>query len=430
MSRPFGFLLLLALLASPQLRAEEPAGSPSSLTTQAPLASEEVLPAVVDAVEVEGLWRTKRLVVLRELPWREGETVTPEAWTLGLERLWNLPIFSRVAGTLQRRDGRLIAVIRVEERWTVNLILRFGVGGGTTWWALGVSEFNTLGRLVEAAGSFQRFGKITGGEAWIRDPRFLDRREELSFTAGLLGRPRPEFTLLRTSGRLEFLHQIHDAHIVGARLEVMHDRLRPNDDPEGERQGKRGGPEMTMAGLGGVWRLGRVNTQRLLFEGWSFELRPTLLVSNDGEHDAYGQVQGQLLWFKRWGTRLNLGVRLLGAATTDAPAQQQFFIGGLEQVRSLPDNALTTTAFALANVEARLLAFDSTWFAVMGVLFVDAIGAHPSSGTATGLVAPGFGIRLMVPRFVQSGLRIDYAAALPGLHVDWRRPNIGVWQFF
>ena len=432
-------VLALALVlagVSSMARAEEPA---KPAEEEQVLEAETTLPAVIDAVEIDGLWRTKPLVVTRELPWKTGETVTPAAWKLGIERLWNLPIFSRVEGRLFRRDGKLVARVEIEERWTINLILRFGVGGGTGWWALGLSEINFAGRLIETAGYFQRFGDLNGGEAWVRDPRFLNKRDELSFTAGQLGRPRPDYVVLRASGRLEFTHQIDDEHLLGGRLEVMHDRLRAADHADGHRDkpGQRApvddagaSADSTTGVVSGLVRLGRIKTTRLTYEGWQFDLRPALFVTNDRDAFGFGQLQAQLLYFNRLRPATNLGVRLMGGATTPAPSQQLFYVGGLDLVRGLPDNALTTTAFVLGNVELRQIFFDSTWFAIMGVAFVDGVVAREAKGSNVAIVAPGLGLRFMIPRLVQSGLRIDYAVPMPWADFDPRMPSIGVWQFF
>ncbi len=442
--RPTAVVLALVVAgACLSARADAPVVAQDASGVAAPsepaFEAEAVLPGVVDAVEIDGLWRTKPFVVIRELPWKAGQSVTLEQWNLGIERLWSLPIFSRVSGEFVRRDGKLVALLKIEERWTINLILRFGVGGGSFWWALGVSEINFAGRLIETAGYFQRFGDLNGGEAWVRDPRFLNRRDELSFTASQLGRPRPEFVVQRASGRLEYTHQIDDEHMIGGRLEVMHDRLRAltKDDETGPWRSRRArfegagaSPESTTGGVGGLVRLGRIKTTRLTFEGWQLELRPALYMTDDADHFGFGQVQVQLLYFNRLRPTTNLGVRLLAGATTPAPSQQLFYVGGLDLVRGLPDNALTASAFALANVELRQIFFDSTWFAVMGVAFVDGVVAREARGTNAAIIAPGVGLRLMVPRLVQSGLRIDYAVPMPWADFDPRMPSIGVWQFF
>jgi len=53
---------------------------------------------VVDAVEVTGLWRTQEFVVLRELPWKPGERVAPEAWDSACSGSEHEPLQPRQCG--------------------------------------------------------------------------------------------------------------------------------------------------------------------------------------------------------------------------------------------------------------------------------------------------------------------------------------------
>ena len=61
-----------------------------------------------------------------------------------------------------------------------------------------------------------------------------------------------------------------------------------------------------------------------------------------------------------------------------------------------------------ANTEYRHLLFDSSWFTLQGVVFVDAVnvsGLRPA-------MSMGGGMRVSSNRIVGFGLRLDYAAAM------------------
>ena len=121
-------LLLLALgsmLTAPTAQAEqlEPPDLPAEASSTCP----RQWPTRIGELEVTGLWRTELFIVQNELPWRPGELVTEAAWKLGLARLWNLGLFSRVDGQLHCDGGDVRAQLSLEERWTLNPLFSFQV---------------------------------------------------------------------------------------------------------------------------------------------------------------------------------------------------------------------------------------------------------------------------------------------------------------
>jgi hypothetical protein len=112
--------------------------------------------------------------------------------------------------------------------------------------------------------------------------------------------------------------------------------------------------------------------------------------------------------------------------STPAPAELQYHLGGLDLVRGYTDSLVRTHRYALANLELRAIAFDSTWFALGFGVFVD--GAVAEDEGLRPLLSVGGGVRLLVPRFVRTGIRADFALTLagkvePGI-------SLGVYQFF
>jgi outer membrane protein assembly factor BamA len=99
--------------------------------------AEEILPARIDGIRIEGLVRTEPYVVRRELGFVEGEVVTKERFDLAVTRLWNTTIFARVEGEVVREGDAVIAILRLEDRWTLNPLFRFGSGGDAFFFRLG-----------------------------------------------------------------------------------------------------------------------------------------------------------------------------------------------------------------------------------------------------------------------------------------------------
>lgn len=382
------------------------------------VAASPQLPATVDALQVEGLWRTQPSVVHRELPWKPGEQVSVEQWALGLARLWNMGLFSRVDARLESRQGETVAVFDLEERFTINPLFRFSTAGTDFWLRVGASDSNLLGRFLEAGAQYERFGAYHGGQAWVRDPRFLDRRLNGLLQVERLARPRPGFVVFRTLARLEaagFADSEDRLQLLG-RLDLIADRYAGDASPVAS--------EGFVATAGA--RVGRVDVVRLRQRGWSVAVQPSLGLTNDAP-GLFGQLFVEALGFAMPGKRWNLAARLQMAAATDAPVQHRYYVGGLDLVRGLPDNHLRTSSYAVVNLEARVVAWDSTWLAFVPAAFVDGVVARAETGGVTALAA-GVGLRVLVPKLVATGLRADLAVPLDG---SWQlQPSFGVFQFF
>ncbi len=387
----------------------------------AALCAQVAWPQRIDAVEVRGMSWTKEFVVLRELPWKPGAVVTEAQWALGLTRLWNTGILSRVDGAVERRGGQTVAVLSLEERFALNPLLSFGAGGGRFWFRVGLNDINFIGRFLEWGARYERFDTYNGGQGWVRDPRLFNRRLDGTLQFDYLFRPRPEYVRRRLGGLADVQGELHDNLRLGARVEFFRDEYQP------PLVGPAVLPDTLLAGtVALVVRAGRVDTLRLRQSGLSVELKQTFGLSADAVVRGITQTQLEVLGYALLGERWNLAVRAQAAVSSQAPPEQQFYLGGLDLIRGYPDSVLRTQAFALANTELRATLFDSTWVAFVGAVFVDAALAERSG--PVGLLSMGAGVRVLVPKLLETGLRADVAVAMLG------QPNagfsVGVWQFF
>jgi hypothetical protein len=447
--RSLSLLLATAFLLSLPCRAEEADGS-------------EQLPATIEEVRIHltsVLWVTRRSVILRELPWKEGETVTANQWQLGITRLWNTGLFSRISARVVREGDRRVAVLDLEDRLTLNPLFKFAFEGGGSgilpsggapplyWFHLGASDPNLFGTFLEGGFTYEMFGENPGGRVWFHDPRLFDKRLDGWFEVNYLPRPRPGFVLFRGTARAQVSYEVNDLFSVLGRVDGILDRFvaPPPDTGPYLRQHPGEGALVSLS-----VKYGRVDTVRLFQKGWSAELQPLFGFTNDPTHPRFNQVLFQLLGFVPVGSWLNLAFRVHAGGSEPAPTQDLLYIGGLgdaalgglwdHTVRGLPDNAITTNAFAMVNAEARFLAFDSTWLALMPAVFVDGVIAAASpvaSGSTPNLNGPpqravsvGAGVRILIPRFVGTGLRIDGAYVLgePLYVQSWY--SVGVYQLF
>ena len=175
---------------------------------------------------------------------------------------------------------------------------------------------------------------------------------------------------------------------------------------------------------------GRIDTVRLRQVGYSIEVRPILGLVLAEAQPLYAQAIVEALAFFAPGSRWNIALRLNGGVTTAVPTQLRYYIGGLDKIRGYIDNYLRTDLYLVANAELRVILFDgfADWLAIMAVAFADGVIAHAEASGLRGAASVGVGIRLLVPKFPRSGLRIDLAEPLQ-LHA-LPQVSFGAFQFF
>ncbi len=386
--------------------------------------SEVSFPVRIHRIEIRGLQGTSPEVVLREVAWNGGATVTKEAWDLAITRLWNTNLFDQVEGTIEERDEGTVAVFQLAEKFTINPLFRFASDGDVLWLQVGASDINVLGRFQEVAVLYERFGSFNGGQVWFRDPRAFGERIDLLVQADRLVRPRPGFVLARNRTRVEVSQLAYSDRLrYGLRVDGFVDRFL---DPTQ-------GPSQIPDDLTGLFvdpavRVGRVDTIRLRMQGASAELRPGMGFMT-ADRGRYQQVNFETLGFLMVGSRWNLAIRGTAGKTSDVPTQLRYFLGGLDFIRGYPDNYLRTQAYAVANAEIRFVAFDSKYVAFMPVVFADgAIAEAEAQSGVRGALSAGTGLRVLIPYFVNTGVRGDIAFPLHG--DEKPRPALGVFQFF
>jgi hypothetical protein len=423
-----------------------------------PNAATAALPCTLDAVRVSGLWRTQQAVVEREVQVKRGQTLTAAALQLAEVRLWNSGLFSQVQLAVEQTPtaasaetaavesaGRCTLAVQVEERWTINPLFSFQVidkassdGSGrdqTAWLNLGLSDTNLFGRFLEVAGSWERYAVTRGNreDAWhgflvlVRDPRFTGRRLEATAQVDWQVRPRPDFSDRRLRARLDAGQLLWSDRLrLGARLDLQQDNfLQPADRDVAVLAARFQGGIVLDIGA----RIGRVDVVRIRQVGQSLELRPGLGLTS--RQESYAQIWLQGLGFWAPGSRWNLALRVQGAAMSAAPVHLRQYIGGLYEVRGYRDYLRASHAYGLVNAEARWIAWDWTWLAIVPAVFADA-AALAQGNNVQGLASVGGGVRLLIPRFVRSGLRLDLAWPLTQQGNSSAGPgaSIGVYQFF
>ena len=417
-------LLLLTLTALPAW-ADVCAPLPDVVTETV------AFPTRVDRIVVRGLTRTRESVVLRELPFKVGDTIDQDTWDFSATRLWNATLFNQVASSIGRvvGTGEVIATFTLEENWTLNPLFSFAVGGNAGWLRVGASDNNVMGRYLELGAQYERFGDYNGFQAWARDPRFLGKRLDWVVIVDRLVRPRPDFADRRLRiGSEVFGLTWSDRLKLSGKVEALYDMLLPLD---GHAEGD---PERHWSLLAEVGvRLGRIDTLRVRQRGVSVEVRQTLVATQIAAMSGFSQGWLELLALETVGERWNFGARVQMGVQGDAPRYFNFYLGGLTVVRGYIDNFVRTHRYALVNAEARYTLYDSKWFALVGVAFADGAVARTDAGDVQPMLASGAGLRFLLPWMVKTGLRVDGAVPLlsrPCASAFCPNLSVGVFQFF
>lgn len=395
-----------------------------------PTATSLTLPNRVDELEIHGTKRTHRSVIEREFGVRPGQVVREDQWAVGIARLWNTNLFSNVHGRVEARGSRNVAVLDLDERWTLNPLVGFSNGGGSTEFKIGVGDFNTFGRFLEFDAIYERFNEYNGFSLQLKNPRLLDQRIELAGAVERLMRPRPRFVDRRLHLRLESnTLLLSDRLRLGGSVDVFQaDFLPPGANPHEPAPMPTARGMFADAGM----RVGRMDLLRNRQRGFTLEVRPGVGATR-GDQPVWGQLWLESMAFWAPGERWNLATRVQSAVMTEAPVFVHWYLGGLQQIRGFQDNHFRTRDYVLANVELRMVAWDSTWLALMPTVFVDAVAVHDDvRGRIAGL-ALGGGVRFLVPEFVRTGLRVDVALPIGAqgcTSASCLGFSLGVYQFF
>ena len=114
-----------------------------------------------------------------------------------------------------------------------------------------------------------------------------------------------------------------------------------------------------------------------------------------------------------WG-KINIAAHYKIAQTTSDSLESQYFLGGFDSIRGLPDGALFGNRAAYGNFELRRIMFKSRYLWLQSVLFSDFGGAGRRWQQAkdSARSSAGVGLRISVPQIHRLILRLDYAWSL------------------
>jgi outer membrane protein assembly factor BamA len=417
-------------------------GPPRDLSPSAP---EELVPVV--GARYTGLQRTDERWLASYVDLQYPAAIPPSDVQRIARRLLTTGVFTDVRVELVPVEGapatapeRLLA-IRVEEKWTTIPVIRGVYGGGTPLRIIGLYDIHTLGRLLTLGGEVRKYGDAPPGFVlYARDPRHqagryylgaefwrdFRRRDVYDRGGEQLGRVSTNSTM----GRVRVLRPLRqappgspvDAWKFGLDIEMLQeapsafDPMRPEDGAEpaaAPRDLHFADVTRREVSLLPTVQYDDIDADNLTYDGFRAEAKGGPVLATGGRNARF-QTEGY--WFKRLPASLNLGVHALAGESTVDTFHDQYFLGGLDSIRGLPDGAVYGTRAAYANVELRHISARMRYLWIQSVVFSDAGVAGPTWADAfdDGRAVAGLGVRFAVPQVYRMVLRIDYAWSLTG----------------
>ena len=424
----------------------------------------------IDAVIIEGLGRTQRYVVMRELLFEEGDYASMSQIKESITRLLNLGLFREVDWQLISKKAELVdgqppeqnpkrparvLKIRVDERWTLLPFFTLVQGGGLTQFATGGSDINLFGRYLTAGVQYDRLGLNEtflqpGGAAnsfvvWFQDPRFLNSRTSAGIDLWRITRLRsiyePDgtleggFSLERRIAILRFQREFKRWLYGGLNFEWIDDGFSYDFIPEATREIQQdnfgglpsGGRAITARGN---MRFGRVNRDDFYYDGWSLTQWFGHTDKLWGSDFRFSQLESILVAYKKIPFRGNLAARVRLGFTNTEQIQYLYYMGGLNRVRGYRDSQFRGNSYWAVNAEYRVAPIASRWFALQMVGFVDSGATADSLNPFIELDAAsvGGGVRIISPKIYGFVARFDYA--YPIINGAGGALSFGAQQFF
>ena len=409
----------------------------------------------IDVVEITGASRTNKAWVLSYLDLTPPLVLTQPMLGRIRAKLMTTDVFQRVRVSVQTGDRNTL-VIDLLEKWTTIPVIRGAYGGGTPLSVLGVYDTHSFGRLWTLGAESHKYGPSPAGfVTWAKAPRWLTGKHVLGFELWREFRRRTimtddfdEIGVINTNtwmsraillGPVADFFGLDDSNWqAGIELELRReapvafeskdsssaDTVDPSVEPRGIRLSEQKS-NVWSALPTGVWD--NINIEDQDMAGTRLILKAGPLSDDVGTNTQFEIEAFQFfLWPEHW----NLALHGVMGASDSKALQAQYFLGGFDSIRGLPDGAIYGTHAAWANAELRKLVGTWKYAKVQVATFVDGGGAGRAWKDVQDQlhVTAGAGVRIAIPQVYRLMFRFDYAWGLGGK--DTHGLSAGLNQFF
>ena len=179
--------------------------------------------------------------------------------------------------------------------------------------------------------------------------------------------------------------------------------------------------------------LGRLNFENYLVEGKQLDFKLSTTNDSLGSDFTSTTARLQARYFALLSHQQNIGFNAVIGHTDTPLIQNQFFIGGLSEVRGFEDGQFNGRSFWQANLEYRIPSIVGSNFVLQHVAFADIGNVNDSlsdvfSSDLQTFQSIGTGLRFISPKIFRLNIRVDFARTFGR---DERSDfSFGLQQFF
>lgn len=390
-------------------------------------------------------------------------------------KLLTSDVFQRVEVEFEASPNQnSVLHIDLSEKWTTIPVIRAAYGGGTPLTVFGLYDTHSFGRLWTLGIQSERYGSAPPGLVfWARAPRWLDGNHLLGIEFWREFRRR---TLYSTEGKAlgsiaTNTTRIHS--LIGAPLmEVLRSvdwwgLLGPSSSCTGNCRRWQLSLDLTLRREASMVFDFEKNETNPINTSDPNELLPSPIATEDNRSLQYAvlptitfddisifdqdyegrrfvgrsgplfELEGvrsreelEAFWFWLWEDHLNLAWHAFAGYSDSRSVHSQYFLGGFDSIRGLPDGIVYGNHAAYTNLELRQLCFESKYLKTQTLAFIDAGGASSNWENAAIHMrsAAGVGARFSVPQIYRLTFRVDYAWGIDGK--GGQGISAGLNQFF
>ena len=380
------------------------------------------------AIRYDGLHRTVRKVIDRELLIRVGTALSEARLVETVQRLRNLGIFRQVVAFVQPgpNDDSVALQLHFDEKWTLLPVFSWGRGGDRLFLTAGAQDTNLAGRFLQIYPYYTYFAGTHSGSLRLDDPRLFDKRLHLAVLAELGNRNR---YIYNDQGALDRLYSRHRTrawatfwdrrnplNVPSASLQLLDDTydealLEGNEKALNKASGvSLPGPQRFVT-LDVGYRIGRLDADDYVISGGyvTASLGGGLPLREGNEAFMRGVLGSKVAWALPG--RGNLVLRGELGFSTSREREFQRLVGGLYYMRGFFEGRFAGHLSWVANTEYRVPSLHSRLAVIQHVFFVDAGDARGSWSELARRppVSVGTGGRLLLPLIANFVARLDIA---------------------
>lgn len=373
----------------------------------------------LNKISINKLKKTNEEVIYKTIRINLNDRLNKADLNAAIVRLKNLQIFSKVD---YKFDDILCNLeLNLVEKWTTIPILKFGSGGGTKYYILGLYDVNVFGTYQEVGGQYENFQNNNSFVVWYRNPQVINDRFKLGFDVWDIMREKlvytsegeriGGYTLNRRKLNLFTEYKILDNLTIGTAVEKNDDLVEQktlsdevlNENLVNNINISQANTNYIITSL--YAKLGTLNYDNELVDGYLLS-HTYQLINNQSAVSLYQRNLSEFQFFKTLFYDDTFASRFTYVNQNTSDVSQAIDVGGLSEVRGYFDGQFRTNELRFLNLEYRKKVYElGTKLKIQAVLFYDRAQVGK---TLINLESSGLGVRFISPDIYRLNLRFDY----------------------